>query len=211
MKKLVIALCLCLVPSLAVAPPVTAKKRVAKSTKKAGAPPLRANKGSQATQNRQADREDLTRLENDAQLERFKRAGLLVPLPKVRGLEVKDLDPEWQWCRPKTAEFLRHLAATHWRKFRRPLEITSAVRTAERQRELRGETANATQNRRHPSSHLTGATIDITKNGMTRQQILWMRRMLRPLHRKTIFVVEEFRQPCFHIMVYQSYQKPKGW
>lgn len=205
MKRLTTALCLCLVTSFVAAPPAVAKKKAA-SIKK-GVPPLRASKGSQAAQNRQADREDLSRIEDDAQLERFKRSGLLVRLPKVRGLEVKDLDPQWQWCRPWTARFLRTLAARHWQKFHRPFEITSAVRTVKRQRELRGETANATQNRRYPSAHLTGATIDITKNGMTSQQVLWMRQQLKPLHKKTIYVVEEFRQPCFHIMVYQ---KPKG-
>jgi len=214
MRRLLIALCLCLVTSLVVvaAPLAAAKKKATKSIKKkGGVPPLRANKGSQAAQNNQADRENMTRLENDAQLERFKRSGLLVPLPKVQGLEVKDLDPQWQWCRPWTAKFLKTLAFAHWQKFHRPFEITSAVRTVERQRELRGETANATQNRRHPSAHLTGGTVDITKNGMTHQQILWMRQQLRPLHKKTIYVVEEFRQPCFHVMVYQSYQKPKSW
>lgn len=187
----------------------SAKKRIAKNT--TTVVPLRANRGSQAVQNRQADRDGLTRLESEAQLEKFKRSGLLVPLPKIMGLEVKDLDPKWQFCRPWTAEFLRHLAAKHWNEFRRPLEVTSAVRTLERQRELRGETANATQGRRYPSAHLTGAVIDITKNGMARQQILWMRRQLRPLHGKTIYVVEEFRQPCFHIMVFRSYKKPASW
>ena len=176
MPLLILFFCL---GSIVAAPPTTKKIKPKPTIKSA---PLRANKGSQAAQNRQADREDLTRLESDAQLEKFKRSGLLVPLPKVRGLEVKDLDPEWQWCRPWTADFLKVLAARHWKKFQRPLEITSAIRTVERQRELRRETANAVQSRRYPSAHLTGATIDITKNGMSRQQILWMRQQLRPLH-----------------------------
>lgn len=187
-----------------------AKKKKLSSTPKMTSP-LRANRGSQAVQNRQADREDLTRLENDTQLEKFKRAGLLVPLPQVRGLGIKDLDPEWWYCRPQTARFLKNLAAAYYKKFGESFFVTSAVRTVERQRELRRETSNATQNRRSPSAHLTGATIDITKNGMTREQILWMRRMLRPLNGKTIYVVEEFRQPCFHIMVYKNYQKPANW
>lgn len=182
-----------------------------KSEQAVSTAPLLANRDSQAAQNRQADRDDLTRLEDNRQLEQFIQSGLLVPLPQVRGIEVKDLDPKWCYCRPWTERFLKNLAAEYYKNFGTPFFVTSAIRTVERQHELRRETPNATQNRRNPSSHLTGATIDITKNGMTRQQILWMRQMLRSLHNKTIYAIEEFEQPCFHVMVYKKYQKPASW
>jgi len=56
------------------------------------------------------------------------------------------------------------------------------------------------------SPHLTGATIDIAKSGLGRQEIAWMRDWLLPLQQSgTIDVEEEFRQACFHITVYKNY------
>ncbi len=57
------------------------------------------------------------------------------------------------------------------------------------------------------SPHLTGATIDIAKSGMSRAEIEWMRRRLLALQTAgNIDVEEEFRQACFHITVYKSYE-----
>ena len=56
---------------------------------------------------------------------------------------------------------------------------------------------------------LTGATIDLAKLGMTRQEIGWMRTWLLPLQEAgKIDVEEEFKQACFHITVYKSYVPP---
>jgi hypothetical protein len=56
------------------------------------------------------------------------------------------------------------------------------------------------------SPHLTGATIDITKDGLSREEIAWMRRRLLALQTADeIDVEEEFQQACFHITVYKSY------
>ena len=56
------------------------------------------------------------------------------------------------------------------------------------------------------SPHLTGATIDIVKQGMSRLELGWMRSRLLPLQREgSIDVEEEFRQSCFHITVYKTY------
>lgn len=179
---------------------------------------------SQNIQNRQADKDGLSRLRDSEtcraklvdpcyDIAGFYGSGLLVSLPDVDGLEVKDLDSEWQFVRPWTANFLRDLVA--YRKKSRlhgDFFITSAVRTIERQLELQGENQNATKAfGPRASSHLTGATVDITKRGMSQAEIYWMRQTLRPLHGKTIYVVEETLQPCFHIMVYRAYKKPKPW
>ena len=60
------------------------------------------------------------------------------------------------------------------------------------------------------SPHLTGATIDIAKQGLSRQEIGWMRAWLLPLEEAgKIDVEEEFQQSCFHITVYKSYVPPK--
>ena len=60
------------------------------------------------------------------------------------------------------------------------------------------------------SPHLTGATIDIGKQGMTRAELLWMRRTLFALQNAgKIDVEEEFEQACFHITVYKTYAAPR--
>jgi len=60
------------------------------------------------------------------------------------------------------------------------------------------------------SPHLTGATIDIGKQGMTRAELMWMRRTLLELQNAgKIDVEEEFEQACFHITVYKTYTTPR--
>jgi hypothetical protein len=56
------------------------------------------------------------------------------------------------------------------------------------------------------SPHLTGAAVDIAKDGLSRQEMAWMRRRLLILESSgKIDVEEEFQQACFHITVYRSY------
>jgi hypothetical protein len=56
------------------------------------------------------------------------------------------------------------------------------------------------------SPHLTGATVDIAKSGLSRQEMAWMRERLLALQSAgKIDVEEEFRQACFHITVYKVY------
>ena len=56
------------------------------------------------------------------------------------------------------------------------------------------------------SPHLTGATIDIGKKGLSPLEVEWMRSYLSPLEvAGKVDVEEEFYQSCFHISVYQSY------
>jgi hypothetical protein len=60
------------------------------------------------------------------------------------------------------------------------------------------------------SPHLTGATIDIAKNGLSRQEMAWMRTRLLALEQAgKIDVEEEFQQACFHITVYKNYVPPR--
>jgi len=60
------------------------------------------------------------------------------------------------------------------------------------------------------SPHVTGATIDLAKLGLSRQQLGWLRRWLLPLQQAAkLDVEEEFHQSCFHITVYKSYLPPR--
>jgi len=59
------------------------------------------------------------------------------------------------------------------------------------------------------SPHLTGATIDIAKSPLSREELGWMRSHLLALEEAgKIDVEEEFQQSCFHITVYKSYAPP---
>jgi hypothetical protein len=95
----------------------------------------------------------------------------------------------------------------HAETFHTPLEVSSAVRTVVYQAHLRRINGNAAPAQGDiVSPHLTGATIDIAKDGLSRQEIEWMRQWLLPLEAAgKIDVEEEFQQACFHITVYKTY------
>jgi hypothetical protein len=122
----------------------------------------------------------------------------------------ENLPESHRYCRPWTARFLSDLARIHGIQFHRPLEVSSAVRTVEYQKQLMGTNGNAAPAEGDIASpHLTGATIDIAKLGMSRQEMGWMRSWLLPLQEAgKIDVEEEFQQACFHITVYKSYVPP---
>jgi len=88
--------------------------------------------------------------------------------------------------------------------------VNSAVRTVEYQRrliEVNGNAAPADGDIASP--HLSGATIDIAKKGLSMSEVAWMRGYLLPLQMAgKLDVEEEFYQSCFHISVYKSYAPP---
>lgn len=173
--------------------------------------PLRGSLASLLRQNQRDDAEGLVRIQDDAQLDQMESAGDIVPVPDSVRLRVNpDLPANRRYCRPWTARFLSDLAASHYARFHRPLQVNSAVRTVEFQRhllEINGNAAPAEGDLASP--HLTGAAVDIGKHGMTFSEIAWMRAWLLPLETTgKIDVEEEFYQSCFHITVYRTYQRP---
>jgi hypothetical protein len=137
---------------------------------------------------------------------------LLVPLPASSTLVINaDLSENHRYCRPWTANFLADLGREHAAQFRKPIEISSAVRTVEYQQHLMHTNGNAAAAEGDiVSPHLTGGTIDIVKQGMSRQELVWMRnRLLAMQLAGMIDVEEEFRQPCFHVTVYRNYVAPQ--
>jgi hypothetical protein len=159
-----------------------------------------------------ADSEGLERIENEDDLADRIAHKLLVPVPTSAALAINGNLPEsHRYCRPWTARFLADLARVHAARFKQPLEVSSAVRTVDYQKRLMTVNGNAAAAEGDiVSPHLTGATIDIAKSGMTRQEIGWMRAWLLPLQLAgKIDVEEEFQQACFHISVYKSYAPPK--
>jgi len=172
-------------------------------------PPLRGNHDSLVRQNQITDAEGLERIEDDDDLDDRIARKMLVPLPASAALTVNPGLPEdRRYCRPWTATFLSDLARAHGAEFRRPLEVSSAVRTVAYQKRLMAINGNAAAAEGDIASpHLTGGSIDIAKNGLSRQEIGWMRARLLALQLAgKIDVEEEFHQSCFHITVYKSYE-----
>jgi hypothetical protein len=172
---------------------------------------LRGTHESLERQNTRLDAEGLERIEDESDLvDRIARK-VLVPLPASSALTVNpELAATHRYCRPWTALFLADLSRAHDAAFHRPLEVSSAVRTMEYQKRLMHINGNAAPAEGDiVSPHLTGATVDIAKDGLSRSEIAWMRRRLLALEASgKIDVEEEFRQSCFHITVYRSYTPP---
>ncbi len=169
---------------------------------------LRADSQSQVVQNKRADSEKLSRFESATMVERFVRLQLLADIPaKTRNYYVHAIPERYQYLRPWTKLFLDRVSSQYRSRFGKPLRITGLTRTAQYQKSLRrrnGNAASPTGPKR--SVHLTGACLDISKKGMTRSQISWMRRVLHSIKQKGyLYPVEEFKQPNFHIMVYRNY------
>jgi Family of unknown function (DUF5715) len=169
---------------------------------------LRGSRDSLIRQNERSEADALERIEDDADLADRIARGVLVHVPESPALAVNPSLPEdRRYCRPWTASFLTDLARAHDVQFHKPLMVSSAVRTVEYQRHLMRRNHNAAAAEGDiVSPHLTGATIDIAKSGLSRRELAWMRDRLLSLQNKSLIdVEEEFRQACFHITVYKEY------
>jgi uncharacterized protein YcbK (DUF882 family) len=170
---------------------------------------LRATTESQLIQNRQADEDNLSRIEDSKMLDRFVRLKLLTTVPNdTQDYYLANVPSGYRYARPWTKLFIERLGSQYRGRFGTKLRVTSLVRTISLQNSLRRRNTNAASPYGEKrSTHLTGASIDISKKGMTRAQQDWMRGVLRSLREQGyIFAIEEFRQPAFHIMVYRQYE-----
>ena len=170
--------------------------------------PLLGTHESLVRQNVKTEADGLERIEDDNDLNDRIARQMLVPVPASSMLTVNESQPlNRRYCRPWTAAFLSDLARVHAAQFHHPIYVSSAVRTVAFQKQLiqiNGNAASAEGDVASP--HLTGATIDIAKQGMNGKELAWMRAWLLPLQRdEKIDVEEEFRQSCFHITVYKEY------
>jgi len=171
-------------------------------------PPLKGSREILLRQNQIADRDGLHRVQNDDDLMEMREQRLLVALPVSGALEVDERLPQnRRYCRPWTAQFLSAMARAHYAQFHTPLQVNSAVRTAEFQQHLMRINGNAAPAEGDTASpHLTGQAIDIAKHGLSMPEIAWMRGYLLPMVQEgKVDVEEEFQQSCFHISVYKRY------
>jgi hypothetical protein len=175
--------------------------------------PLKGSHEILIHQNQVADRDGLSRVQNDDDLIQMRNQKLLVALPASSFLEVDERLPEnRRYCRPWTAQFLATMARAHYAHFHTALQVNSAVRTVEFQQHLLHINGNAAPAGGDTASpHLTGQAIDIAKHGLSLTEIAWMRGYLLPLVQEgKVDVEEEFQQSCFHISVYKRYLPPVG-
>ena len=169
---------------------------------------LRANRSSQVVQNERADEERLARLEDREMLERFSRLDLLSEVAdRGSGYYLHGVPAANRYVRPWTKLFLERLSRQFHARFGKQLRVTSLVRTVAYQNALRRRNRNAASPYGPKrSSHLTGASLDISKKGMRTAEVAWLRRVLASIKEKGyLFAIEEFQQPNFHIMVYRNY------
>jgi hypothetical protein len=174
-------------------------------------PPLRGSHESLVRQNEKTEAEGLERIQDSTDLNDRIARRLLVPVPASSALTVNpNLPQQFRYCRPWTARFLADIARAHETVFRRPIIVSSAVRTVEYQKHLELINGNAAPAEGDiVSPHLTGGTIDIAKSELPRSELAWMRAYLAPLQAAgKLDVEEEFQQACFHITVYESYIPP---
>jgi hypothetical protein len=172
--------------------------------------PVRGSRESLLRQNERTD--GLERIQDDDQLNELTQNGSLVELPVDDTVGVAgNLPEERRYCRSWTKTFVSDFARDYYEQFHQPLVVTSAVRTVAVQKKLRRHNHNAAEiDGDAASPHLTGATIDIGKRGMTKKQLEWCREyLLEQQNRGTIDAEEEFRQRVFHITVYKDYDLSK--
>ena len=170
--------------------------------------PLKGSREILVHQNQMADAAGLTRIQDDAELDRMRAQHLLVGFPDMPGLEVnEELPYNRRYARPWTVKFATDTARAFYERFHEPLHLNSAVRTVSYQLRLQRVNGNAAAiNGDGASPHLTGQAIDFGKRGMSVAEIAWMRTYLLPLMQAgKVDVEEEFQQSCFHISVYGSY------
>lgn len=170
---------------------------------------LAANTASQSIQNARADAYHLARMTDRSMVEDFAAAGYLVSVPpETRSYYLHGVPASYSYLRPWAKRFLDQISLEYYANFHQPLRVTSLIRTVSLQRRLARRNfnaADATGDDR--SSHLTGATLDISKHSMSWSEKKWLRRELIELEQSGyLYAIEEFRQPCFHVMVFPNYR-----
>jgi hypothetical protein len=173
------------------------------------ASPLPASPGNLHRENATANHQTLSRMRTREQLERFVRMRLLVPLAaEATGVRVVGVEPWRRVARPWTRLFVQQLGrALHDLFGGARLRVTDLTRTEAVQQALllaNGNAAPADGPQR--SSHLTGASVDLSKVDHSEDELLWLRLVLGRLARRGVVnPIEEFVQPHFHVMVFRSY------
>lgn len=168
---------------------------------------LKGSVESQQRQNMVAYIDNLPRIKNGEDLMLLIEDGTLVPLRETVGLVIdKRLKPEFRFVMPWTRDFLEDLGSRFYEKFRIKLQINSAVRTIAYQKELQKTNKNAAPAEGdRQSSHVTGATVDISKLTLSKEHIEWLQEEFLAFEKNGHGeATEEMHQAVFHVMVFRS-------
>jgi hypothetical protein len=110
-------------------------------------------------------------------------------------------------ARPWTRRFVQQLGEALHGLFGSRLRVTDLTRTEAVQKALGEWNGNAA-----PawgtvvSTHLTGASVDLSKVEHSDVELAWLRLVLgRLTARRVVSAIEEFAQPHFHVMVFRAY------
>lgn len=163
----------------------------------AAAQSLTGSPGSLDRQNRRAHLNDFTYLRTAAQVERFARAGLLVPVEGNRDYTVDD-EVSFHLARPEVRLFIQRLAGQYHHACGEPLVVTSLTRP------LSDQPDNASPRSVHP----TGMAVDLRRSKRA-SCLRWLERTLLQMERSRVLEVTlEHAPPHFHVAVYpQAYTR----
>lgn len=195
-------------PTFAVVHRTTTKGRRAIHRRVVWNPVLKGSHDSMLRQNEEIDRLQLPRINDEQQLEELVRTQELVQIQETKALKVSAaIKADKRYCRPWTHQFVADMADAFYTEFHTPLQVNSAVRTAEQQQKLRRSNRNAApESGDIASSHLAGITVDLAKRGLSKQQHKWVEDYLKNFRDLGLVeAAEERRQACFHVMVSDRY------
>jgi hypothetical protein len=163
--------------------------------------PISPSHASLVRQNLCVDQMGLTRIQDEAEMQRMVEAGTLIALPNDDAVTIApSLPANRRYALSMTVDFLLTLSEAYRVKFGKRLTVDSAVRPRSVQERLRRTNRSAAPaDGETASSHETGATIDLSKK-LTGAQLKWLRNVLCMYQVTNVVVVEEERR-CFHIEV----------
>lgn len=155
-----------------------------------GAQSLRGSRASMSRQFRVARQHDFTFLRTSSQVQRFVRAGYLVPVRSGRDFVLAGVS--FPYARPEVRTFVRRLASQYRRACGERLVVTSLTRPRSRQ----------PRNASRLSVHPTGMAVDIRRSN-NRVCRAWIERVLLQLERTGVLeATRERRPPHYHVAVY---------
>lgn len=183
-------------------------------TRHAAPSALRGSLAAQKQHNLDADADNLSRFESRDELKRFISKRLLVRISSTGSYYLSKIgghDPGhselYRHARPWVRDYLNTELGFAHRKFGHVFKLTSFVRTDPYQKSIcrsGNRAATCGGGRWKRSLHLTGAAVDISKEGMSPAVRAWMRKRLIHLQRQGLVNAIEERG-AFHVFVRRAY------
>jgi LysM repeat protein len=156
----------------------------------ASAQTLRGSARSVDYQFRVAQDHNYTFIRNPVQVERFVRAGYLVPVRADRNFDLKGVS--YPFVRPETRTFIQRLSEQYRRGCGEKLVITSLTRPLSRQ----------PRNSSSKSVHPTGMALDIRRSN-SRACRAWLEGVLLSLEKTGVLdATRESRPPHYHVALF---------